>query len=42
VAWPDWLEAEHANLAAAISWLLDQDQPGLALQQRYSHTKRRI
>ena len=32
MAWPGQLEAEHANLAAAISWLTDQDQPGPALQ----------
>ena len=32
MAWPGQLEAEHANLAAAISWLPDQDQPGPALQ----------
>jgi len=32
VAWLDRLEAEHDNLGGAISWLLDQDQPGPALQ----------
>jgi predicted ATPase len=32
VAWLDRLEAEHDNLSAAMSWFLDQDQPGLALQ----------
>jgi tetratricopeptide (TPR) repeat protein len=28
----DRLEAEHDNLSAAMSWFLDQDQPGLAHQ----------
>jgi hypothetical protein len=36
VAWLDRLEAEHDNLGATISWLLDQDQPGPALQLGYA------
>ena len=31
MAWLDRLEAEHDNLAAAISWLLDQPGPALQL-----------